>query len=162
MSALVTHRVPGPRRPALIAGVVLIAIGLAMMLLANATLAGWIFLLPGGLLALIGTQPGGAPIEAIVVDDMGLSERIIGIGPIPWDQVVRVEAKQIRLMPVIGIYLTDSEVWLARMPVSHKRLVAIGATELGLPPVFFPAIRLDVPVERIVAEINQRARGSSR
>ena len=71
MSALVTHRVPASRRPALIAGVVFLTIGLGMMLLAHETEAGWVFLLPGGLLVLLGTQPVGVPVEAIIVDDMG-------------------------------------------------------------------------------------------
>ncbi len=159
MSSLVTHRVPGSRRTTLIGGVLLIFIGLALLLLVSATAAGWTFLLPGGLLVLLGARPAAAPLEAIVVDDMGLSERTMNVGPIPGDQVVRAELRQIRLMPVIGVELVSSDTWLARMPESHKRLVALGATELGLPPIFFPAAGLDIPADRIVAEINQRARG---
>ena len=162
MSALVTHRVPASRRPALIAGVVLITIGLAMMLLAHETVAGWVFLLPGGLLVLLGTQPVGVPVEAIIVDDMGLSDRTLELGPIPWDQVIRADARQLRRFPVVALQLTDNDAWLARMPERHRKLVALGAAQLGLPPVFLYAVQLDVPVLQIVAAINERARGSSR
>ena len=126
-----------------------------------ASVAGWTVLLPGGLLVLFGARSAGSAVEAIVVDDIGLSDRTIDIGPNPWEQVIRADVRLIRRFPVVALQLTDNSAWLARMPESHRRLVMLGAAELGLPPVFFQAIRLDVPVDRIVTEINQRARGKA-
>ncbi len=159
MSALVARRVPGSRRPPLIAGVVLSAAGLGMIALLRGSLAGWVFLLPGGLLLVTGMQAPGAPVEAIVIDDAGLSYHGMKVGPIPWDAIIRADVARVKHIPVVALQLTQPDAWLDRMPESHRKLVALGTAELGLPPVFLYAAGLDHSAEEIVAAINQRARG---
>jgi len=159
VSLLVTHRRPSARRPYLIAGLILIGLAMAAQLGLHQPGATWVLLLPGGLLLLLGTKPAGPPVEAIVLDDFGVSDRSIDIGPIPWDQLVRAEVGWIRRFPVVALHLTDNAAWMARMPERHRKLVQLGAAELGLPPVFLYAVGLDVAPEEIVERINQRARG---
>ena len=73
--------------------------------------------------------------------------------------MIRADARQLRRFPVVALQLTDNDAWLARLPERHRKLVALGAAQLGLPPVFLYAVQLDVPVLQIVAAINERARG---
>ncbi len=140
----------------------LIGLALVMLLVLRQSAAMWVFLLPGGLLLLVGTRPAGLPVEAIVVDDFGLSDRTMDLGPIPWDQVIGAEVRHLRRFPVVALRLTDDAAWLSRMPERHRKLVALGADQLGLPPVFLYAVGLDHPPEAIVAAVNQRARGVAR
>lgn len=161
VNGLVTHRIPASRGPLRVAGVVLSGLGLLLVAMVRTSPVGWIFLLPGGLLLLVGMQPRRTATEAIVLDDLGLSDRTMDLGPIPWDEIVRAEVGQIKRFPVVALQLTRPDQWLARMPERHRKLVALGAAELGLPPVFLYAVALDHPAEEIVAAINQRARGKA-
>lgn len=146
----------------LVGAAVLLLMAFVVLVLLHQPAAMWVFLLPGGLLLLLGTRPAVTPVEAIVVDDLGLSDRTMDVGPIPWDQVIGAEVRLIRRFPVVALQLTDEAAWLSRMPERHRKLVALGASELGVPPVFFYAVGLDHSPEEIVAAINQRARGAGR
>lgn len=120
---------------------------------------GWILLLVGAGLALLGTSQDKRPKEALILDDHGVTDAVMGYGTIPWDQIVRAEARQLGRFWIVGLDVTNPEAWLARTPPARLALRRLDEDHT-LPPVLLAVHRLDQSADEIARLINARVRGS--
>ena len=157
---VVTHGRPVSRGPWLVGAVSFVAAGLGAVAL-RVPLVGWPALALGGVILFFATRPAGAPQERIVLDDTGVSDLALGVGPIPWSEVIKGELKPLSRLWVISLELTDPERWASKLPERQRNLNGF-AKELGLSPVLLAVSGLDLPPEEVLRLINDRARGSRR
>jgi hypothetical protein len=78
---------------------------------------------------------------------------------VPWDQIVRAEARQLSRFWIVGLEVTDPEEWHARTPPGMQALRRLDP-DSTLPTILLAANRLDQSAEEIARLINARARGS--
>jgi hypothetical protein len=157
---VVTHSRPVSRGPWIVGAISFLAVGLGAVAL-NLPLAGWPALLLGGVILFFATRPAGAPKERIVLDDAGVSDTALGIGPIPWNEIIRGELRPLSKLWVISLEVTDPERWARQLPERQRTLNSFAA-ELGLSPVLLAVSGLDLPPEEVLRLINDRAAGGRR
>lgn len=157
---IVTHSRPVSRGPWLVGAIGFMGAGLAAIT-QKVPLAGWPALLLGGVLLFFATRPQGGPGERIVLDDTGVTDVTFGVGPIPWDQVIRAELKPLVRMMVISLEVTEPERWVKQQPEHLARFSAM-ARELGVSPVMLAVTGIDMDPAELVKLINDRARGAAR
>lgn len=158
MTRTAFHRRSVARTPALIGGAACLLGGGALVAF-GVSAPGWVLLLLGAGLALVGTGDGGRPKEALILDDRGVTDAVLGYGTVPWDQIVRAEARQLSRFWIVGLEVTDPEEWLARTPPGMQALRRLDP-DSTLPTILLAANRLDQSAEEIARLINARARGS--
>jgi hypothetical protein len=157
VTRVVARSRPLARGSWLFAGVALAVAGFAAIV-AHMMTPGWVALVLGGGLLLLGARPAAGLTDRIVVDDAGVSDLAMKVGPIPWADIVRAEARLVGSVPIIAIEVRNPEVWEQQLPDSLRRLRGFAA-ELQLPPVLLYGQGLDPPPAEIVRLINERARG---
>jgi hypothetical protein len=157
---IVAHNRPGSRGPWLVGAISFQAAGL-FAILTHAPLIGWPGLLLGGGLLYYALRPATAPAERIVIEDAGVSDRAFGLGPIPWNEIIRAELKPLSRFHVISLEVTDPERWVKQLTVRQLQLSTM-ARELGISPVMLAASGLDRSPDELVRLINDRATGGPR
>jgi len=157
---IATHSRPMARGPWLVGAVAFVVVGLGAIM-QHAPLVGWPALLLGGVLLFVASRPEGGPDERIVLDDTGVTDVTFGLGPIPWDQILRTELKPLARMQVISLEVTDAERWIKQQPEHLARFSAM-ARELGVSPVMLAISGIDMDPADLVKRINERARGTAR
>jgi len=120
---------------------------------------GWALLVVGAGLALFGTSQGGQPKEALILDQRGVTDAILGYGTIPWEQIVLARAEQLGRFWIVGLEVTNPEEWAARTPASMAALRRLDPDH-ALPTVLLMANRLNQSAEEIARQISARARGA--
>jgi len=121
---------------------------------------GWVLLIVGAGLALLGTSQGGRPKEALILDDRGVTDALTGYGTIPWDQILRAQALQLGHFWVVGLEVRDPEEWIARATPAVAALRRLDP-EHGLPPILLMANKLNQGADEIARLVNTRARGTT-
>lgn len=154
---IVTHSRPMSRGPWLVGAMSFLAVGLGAVA-QQVPLVGWPLLALGGVILFFATRPAGLLKERIVLDDAGVSDQGLGIGPIPWHEIIRGELKPLMKIWVISLEVTDPERWVAQLP-DNQRTLRNFAKDLGLSPIMLAVSGLDLPPEEVLRLINDRARG---
>lgn len=149
-----THR-PANRTPWLISAV---GLGLAgLLFITRGTYApGWILLALGGVLLYLATGPAYRERERIVMDEHGLSDLAVKLGPVPWTDIIQAEVLMLGKTPLVTVDVRNPEEWEAKAPQGLANLRRL-APDLKLSPVMLFAPRLTLSPEEIVREINTRA-----
>ena len=158
MTRTAFHRRSVSRVPALVAGTgcllgggALVAFGISGM--------GWVLLLVGAGLAVLGTSQAGPLKEVLVLDERGVTDGVLGYGTVPWAQIVRAEARELSRFWIVGLEVTNPEEWLTRTPPAMQALRKLDP-DSGLPPVLLVANRLEQSAAEIARLINARAQGA--
>lgn len=144
------------RFPLFIGGVVLL--GLGAWLSARSLVAGVIPLLVGGALVIVGTRTGPAA-ERIVLDDRGVTDLKLRLGPVPWHEIRSATVVPLGThFTMIALDLTEPARWKDIKAVDADRLRELAARlDFMLPEVFLYGSGLERSAEEVVAEINRRA-----
>ncbi len=148
------------RGPWLVGAVSFLVVGIGAVA-QRVPLVGWPLLLVGGVILFFATRPAGALKERIVLDDTGVSDPALGIGPIPWNEIIRGELRPLMKIWVISLELTDPDRWAKQLPENQRALRGF-AKELGLSPILLAVSGLDHPPEELLRLINDRARAVPR
>lgn len=136
--------------------------GVAMALLGNdfrAVFIGWTSIVFFGACAIVfGIQLlDGRP--RIIVDDHGVFDRSLGIGVIPWAEILGADVREVADNRFISLDLRDANIFLARLSPVRRRLTEAN-TGLGFPPINLnvAAVAIDpyVLAELIVKEAARR------
>lgn len=117
---------------------------------------GFILLVIGGLLLYLASGPAYQERERIVMDERGLSDLAVKLGPVPWTDVIHAEVLMVGATPLVTVEVRNPEEWERKAPPGLANLRRL-APDLKLSPVMLFAPRLTLSPEEIVREINQRA-----
>lgn len=155
MSRIVATHLPANRMPWLIGAV---GLGLAgLLFISRGTYTpGWILLLVGGLLLYLSSGPAYRERERIVMDQHGLSDLAVKLGPVPWTDIIHAEVLMVGKTPLVTVEVRNPEEWERKAPPGLANLRRL-APDLKLSPVMLFAPRLTLSPEEIVREINNRA-----
>ena len=69
----------------------------------------------------------------LVIDDIGIEDRTLGLGKIPWSAIAGARPAAQRNLPVLCLELRDEAIWFARLS-GPRRLFAKRQERLGLTP----------------------------
>ncbi|MFN8653317.1 MAG: hypothetical protein U0133_15540 [Gemmatimonadales bacterium] len=117
---------------------------------------GFILLLVGGLLLYLASGPAYQDRERIVMDDHGLTDLAVKLGPVPWTDIVGAEVMLVGKTPLVSVEVRNPEEWERKVPLGLAKLQRL-SPDLKLSPVMLFAPRLTLSPEEIVREINNRA-----
>ena len=90
----------------------------------------------------------------LIIDNVGVLDRTLGIGRIPWSQIVGARLVSIQRVPFISLSLRDPDRWLQRLsPIG--RAIATANAGLGLPPFNLNLAAVDADPEQVLQLVLQ-------
>lgn len=96
----------------------------------------------------------------VVIDELGVSDRRMGVGRIPWEDIASVSVGQVKRQRFISLWLRNEEQYLSRGP-ARRRWVAAVNRALGFSPFYmsFTGLTpgLDDAYARLKARVPERA-----
>jgi hypothetical protein len=69
----------------------------------------------------------------VVIDELGVFDRRMGVGPIPWEEIASVSAADVKRQRLISLWLRNEEPYLSRASAWRRRLAAANRA-LGFSP----------------------------
>ncbi len=147
------------RMPFLLAGAVFAAVGLGMIA-KGLTGPGTVPLVLGGILVLLGGRPAAEGEERLVLDDHGLTDLKLQVGPVPWTEIRGATVVPLGThFTMIALDLTDPARYAEVKTLDAGRLRELAAKlDFTLPEVFLYGSGLAQSPQEVVEEINRRAR----
>jgi hypothetical protein len=152
MSRIVLHTSPTHLYRKLGVALLLLASGAVLLALGLARVAAWILAVLGGGWAL------GEDTERLVIDDSGIRDSMLPVGPIDWSEIRGASVQTIGSVPVVALEVRDSEGLIRRLPPA-RQFIARKALEAGLPPLYLTLVGTDGDPRAIADLINQRVGG---
>jgi hypothetical protein len=60
----------------------------------------------------------------VVIDELGVFDRRMGVGPIPWEDIASVSVAEVKRQRVLSLWLRNEEPYLSRASAWRRRLAA--------------------------------------
>jgi len=96
----------------------------------------------------------------VTIDELGVLDRRLGIGPIPWQDISSVSVTQIKRQRFIALWLRNEDDYLSRVPAWRRKLVQANRA-MGFSPfcIAFTGLTpgLDEAYARFRARVPERA-----
>jgi hypothetical protein len=97
----------------------------------------------------------------VVIDEFGVFDRRLGVGPIPWEDIASVSAAQVKSQRLILLWLRNEDQYLSHVSAWRHRLAAANRA-LGFSPFCMSFTGLtpgfDEAYGRLRARVPERAR----
>jgi hypothetical protein len=155
MSRMVLHTSPRHLYRKLGVALLLLAAGAALLALGSARLAGWSLAVLGGGWALLLVRALGEDTERLVIDDSGIRDSMLPVGPIDWSEIRAASVQTIGSVSVVALQVRDSERFIRRLPPA-RQFIARKALEAGLPALYLTLVGTDGDPKAIADLINRR------
>ena len=144
------------RKLALCLGI--LAAGIALLVVDRMRWLGWGLGLFGGASALVMLRALGEDTERVVIDDSGIRDSLLPVGPIGWDEVRGASVQAIGSVQVIALDVRDPEHFIRRLSAS-RQFLARKALEADLPSLYLTLVGTEADPTEIVEAIRQQLRG---
>jgi hypothetical protein len=96
----------------------------------------------------------------VIIDEVGVLDRRLGIGPIPWQDISSVSITQVKRQRFISLWLRNEDDYLSRVPVWRRKLAQANQA-MGFSPfsIAFTGLTpgLDEAYTRLRARVPERA-----
>jgi hypothetical protein len=144
----------------LLLGVVLLAIGLAVMAIGEPTIpdagiVGAINLVLAAVVLAVVWRGARDPRPRMVLDEDGVWYRDWGIGAVPWSEIAHAAIGGSRMQSYLGITLADAARFQAGLSDEERR--KFGSNSLvRLPELRVPYGALDAPLDEVLSAIEAR------
>ena len=155
MSRIVLHTSPRHLYRKLVVALLLLAAGAGLLLLDLPPLAGWGLAVLGSGWALLLVRALGEETERLVIDDSGIRDSMLPVGPIDWAEIRGASVQTIGSVSVVALEVRDSERFIRRLPRA-RQFIARKALEAGLPALYLTLVGTDGDPQTIADTINRR------
>jgi hypothetical protein len=88
----------------------------------------------------------------LVIDSEGVCDRMLGLGRIPWSEIINARLEFMNDDAMVCLDLRDPQEWVARLPRRH-RFLASANRAIGFSQFNLVISNLDAPPEKIFALI---------
>jgi hypothetical protein len=120
----------------MIGALALVALGLWLAISGIAVVIGWINVVFFGACSLLYVRHLADRRRRLVVDDIGVTDNLLGAGCIEWSDIVGTELRYIRRSPLLSLDLRNSSKYVSRMSPFARRLTvanrALGFTDISI------------------------------
>jgi hypothetical protein len=140
--------------PLLVASVAFVAIGLVLALRTPHRLVGWSNVAFFGACAATFCRQVVAVRPRLVIDERGVFDRTLGVGVIPWSEIVAVAPRRMVGYPFVGLTLRDPSAFTRRLP-AWQRVLTRGNRAVGFEPLNLNLGGLPVDLERVVTRLRE-------
>jgi hypothetical protein len=155
MSRIVLHTSPKHLYRKLGVALLLLAAGAGLLALGLSRVAAWSLALLGGGWALLLVRALGEDTERLVIDDSGIRDTLLPVGPIDWSEIRAASVQTIGSVSVVALEVRDSERFIRRLPPA-RQFIARKAMEAGLPALYLTLVGTDGDPQAIADTINRR------
>ena len=100
---------------------------------------GWSLVLLGGAYGLVMLRALGEETERLVIDDSGIRDSSLPVGPIGWEEVLGASIQEIGGVRVVALKVRDPERFIRRLPAS-RQFIARKALEADLPGLYLTLV----------------------
>ncbi|HEV8664204.1 MAG TPA: STM3941 family protein [Candidatus Methylomirabilis sp.] len=129
-----------------------------------AVLGAWLCILVFGGAALVFLGRFMDPRPRVVIDSLGILDRTLGVGLIPWSDIKAAYLSSVGGQDVILLELRDPETYLARLSPSRRamRALAAGNDLLGFTPLSVNLSWVDANSQEVLTLILKRINETQR
>lgn len=110
-----------------------------------------------GIFAAYGIREGLRPGPRLTLDEHGVHDRTMGVGPIPWSDIAGAELCGIPQAPFVALHLREPAKYLGRAPMVPRLLSRLNAAS-GMTPFSVNLMGLKADPGTVTCTIRSRAR----
>jgi hypothetical protein len=156
MQRIILHASPRHLTRKLTVGLVVLAVGIALLALELWPGVAWGLVALGGGYAVLQLRGLSEEQERVVIDDAGIRDSMLPVGTIGWDEIRGASVQQVGSIPVVALQVRDPERFIRQLP-SARQFIARKALEAGLPGLYLTLVGTDGDANAIAEAINKEA-----